>query len=426
MKKFDISISLDIGTSKICTIIGYKNLNDKIEIIGIHKSKSYSNVKRNSMSESKIIDSIENAIKIASTKINFDNRSISVGIASENINKNQYKGILIRNNDNNIKKEDIDILTQNMKKSDIISLNDKIIHIIPQEFLIDDISNIISPIGLKGKKISTNFHIITSNNSFINDVYTTINKSKFVLENIIYNPIATAEAVLTDEEKESGVALIDIGAGKTDLIIIKNNIIKYFAMIPLGGNEIDYDIQEGCMVMHKHAENLKIKFGSALLDNNDNNHVSSIPGLKGRNSKKIYSNNINYIIQIRMEEIIEYIYYEILNSGYDKKLFGGIVITGGMSKINNIKKLVELLTGLEVRIGYSNENVICDDIDISDPEYATCVGLVIKSLNDNNSVKQNYVKNNFIQNFKHKLKQIKNIIYNKDKMIYNEFEKTSN
>ena len=199
---------------------------------------------------------------------------------------------------------------------------------------------------------------------------------------IILEPLASAEAVLTEEEKEAGVVLVDIGGGTTDIAIFQDGIIRHTAVIPFGGNVITDDIKEGCSIIRNQAELLKTKFGSALAKQMKDNEIVSIPGLRGREPKEISVKNLASIIQARMEEIIESVYYEIKSSGFEKKLIAGIVITGGGSQLKHVTQLVEYITGMDTRIGYPNEHLGKGMDEVKSPMYATGVGLVIKGLQD--------------------------------------------
>ena len=190
--------------------------------------------------------------------------------------------------------------------------------------------------------------------------------------------------MLSQEEKEAGVALIDIGGGTTDLAVFKDGIIRHTAVIPIGGNVITEDIKEGCSISEKQAELLKIKFGSAWPGENKDNEIVSIPGLRGREPKEITLKNLSKIIHARVVEIIEQVYVEIKNYGHEeqkKKLIAGIVLTGGGSQLKHLKQLVEYITGMDTRIGYPNEHLAGDsDEDIASPLFATAVGLVMDGL----------------------------------------------
>jgi cell division protein FtsA len=232
-------------------------------------------------------------------------------------------------------------------------------------------------------KVEADFHIITGHVTAVKNIIKCVEKAGLNPVDIILEPIASSEAVLTNEEKEAGICLVDIGGGTTDVAIFQDGIIRHTAVIPFGGDIITEDIKEGCTIIKNQAELLKVKFGSALAIENQENEIVSIPGLRGREPKEISIKNLANIIQARVEEIIEQVYFEIKNSGYEKKLIGGIVITGGGSLLKHISQLIEFTTGKYVRIGYPNEHLAPSKAnDITSPIFATSVGLIIVGLNE--------------------------------------------
>jgi cell division protein FtsA len=261
---------------------------------------------------------------------------------------------------------------------------EEIIHVLPQEFKIDGQSEIKEPIGMYGGRLESSFHVVVGQASSIRNVGRCIQSSGIELSGLTLEPLASADAVLSQEEKEAGVALIDIGGGTTDLAIFKDGIIRHTAVIPFGGNVITDDIKEGCSIIEKQAELLKVKFGSAWPGENKDNEIVSIPGLRGREPKEISLKNLSKIIHARVVEIIEQVFTEIKDYGHEdprKKLIAGIVLTGGGAQLNHIKQLVEYITGMDTRIGYPNEHLAGNsDEEISSPLYATAVGLVMNSI----------------------------------------------
>jgi cell division protein FtsA len=264
---------------------------------------------------------------------------------------------------------------------------EEIIHVLPQEFKIDGQSEIKEPIGMCGGRLESSFHVVVGQASSIRNVGRCIQSSGIELSGLTLEPLASADAVLSQEEKEAGVALIDIGGGTTDLAIFKDGIIRHTAVIPFGGNVITDDIKEGCSIIEKQAELLKVKFGSAWPGENKDNEIVSIPGLRGREPKEISLKNLSKIIHARVVEIIEQVFVEIKAYGHEdprRKLIAGIVLTGGGAQLNHIKQLVEYITGMDTRIGYPNEHLAGDsDEEISSPLYATAVGLVMNSIENN-------------------------------------------
>jgi cell division protein FtsA len=290
----------------------------------------------------------------------------------------QHNGIRTRtNSESEINQNDIDALIEDMYKLAMLP-GEEIIHVIPQEYMVDNESGIREPIGMSGRRLEANFHIITGQIAAINNLVKCVRKAGLEVDGITLEPLASADAVLSHDEKEAGVVLVDIGGGTTDVAIFQDSIIRHTSVIPFGGNIITEDIKEGCTIIKAQAELLKIRFGSALASENQENEIVSIPGLRGREPKEITIKNLSHIIQARMEEIIDHVYYEIKNSGYEKKLIAGIVITGGGSMLQHTTQLVEYITGMDTRIGYPNEHLGKGAEDVTSPMYATGVGLVLR------------------------------------------------
>ncbi|HEB61838.1 MAG TPA: cell division protein FtsA, partial [Bacteroidetes bacterium] len=245
--------------------------------------------------------------------------------------------------------------------------------------------NISDPIGMSGIRLEANFHIITGQVSASKNIFKVVEKAGFEVANMTLEPIASASAVLSDEEKEAGVVLVDIGGGTTDITIFKEGIIRHTAVIPFGGNVITTDIQEGLSVMKDQAEKLKVKFGSALAEEIVDNRLIVIPGFKGRDPKEISEKNLARIIQARIEEIFEFVMWEINRSGYQNKLLAGLVLTGGGSLLKDIDLLAELQTGIITRLGQPTEYLAHGyNSELTSPIYSTGIGLLINAINQGN------------------------------------------
>ncbi|MCX6290432.1 MAG: cell division protein FtsA [Bacteroidetes bacterium] len=378
----DIVVGLDIGTTKIATIVGRKNEFGKIEILGYGKTVS-EGVTRGVVSNIALtIDSIKRSVEEASVKSDVNIHNVYVGIAGQHIRSLQTRGMRTRKTNNDeISQSDIDSIVEDMFKVAILP-GEEIIHVIPQEYIVDNEAGIKNPIGMSGMRLEANCHIITGQVTAAKNIYKCVERAGLVTEGLFLEPLASSEAVLTEEEKEAGVALVDIGGGTTDIAIFQDGVIRHTAVIPFGGNVITEDIKEGCTILRRQAELLKIRFGSALVSENQESEIISIPGLKGHDPKEISARNLANIIQARMEEIVEQVYYEIKNSGFEKKLIAGIVITGGGAQLKHIVQLVEFITGMDARVGYPNEHLAAGNDELKSPMYATGVGLVIKGFNE--------------------------------------------
>lgn len=381
-----IVVGLDIGTTKICVTVGRRSGGNKVEILGIGKAES-SGVSRGVVANiHKTVSSIVQAVEEAGAQSNVDIKVVNVGIAGQHIKSIQHRGILTRRDDGEISRKDIETLIEDMYKL-VLPPGEEIIHVLPQEFTIDNESSIKDPIGMAGRRMEANFHIISGHVSAVKNIKKCIDNARLEVQDLILEPLASAEAVLDEADKDAGVVLVDIGGGTTDVAIFHEGIIRHTAVIPLGGNIVTEDIKQGCAVMRNQAELLKIRFGSALAEENKENEVICVPGLRGREAKEISVKNLAYIIQARMEEIIEHVYYEIKSSGYENKLIGGIVITGGGAQLKHLVQLVEYITGIDCRIGFPNEHLAKNESlpknifeDLKSPLYATGIGLLIKGI----------------------------------------------
>ncbi|WP_338376387.1 cell division protein FtsA [uncultured Flavobacterium sp.] len=387
MGKDNIAVGLDIGTTKIVAMIGRQNEYGKLEILGIGKSKSLG-VHRGVVNNiTQTIQSIQQAVQEAEANSDYKINDVVVGIAGQHIRSIQHSDYISRPNaEEVIGDADIDQLIGQVHKLAMLP-GEEIIHVLPQEFRIDGQAEIKEPVGMYGSRVESSFHVVVGQAASIRNVGRCIKSAGLDLSGLTLEPLASADAVLSQEEKEAGVALIDIGGGTTDLAIFKDGIIRHTAVIPFGGNVITEDIKEGCSIIEKQAELLKVKFGSAWPGENKDNEIVSIPGLRGREPKEISLKNLSKIIHARVVEIIEQVYAEIKEYGHEdnkKKLIAGIVLTGGGSQLKHIKQLVEYITGMDTRIGYPNEHLAGDsDEEISSPLYATAVGLVMNSIRNN-------------------------------------------
>lgn len=384
MENNKIAVGLDIGTTKIVAIIGRKNEYGKVEVVGYGRSKSVG-VKRGVVTNiTQTIQSIQQAVEEAEASSGIKIKEVTVGIAGQHIRSLHHSDYITRpNSEVVINAEDIERLTSQVYKLGMMP-GEEIIHVIPQEFKVDSEPNVTEPIGMYGGRLEANFHVVVGQVASIRNIGSCITSSGLKLANITLEPLASADAVLSAEEKEAGVALIDIGGGTTDLAIFKDGIIRHTAVIPFGGNVITNDIKEGCAIIEKQAELLKVKFGSAWPAENKDSEIVSIPGLRGREPKEITLKNLSKIIHARITEIIEQVFQEIKKYGHDTKqgrLIAGIVITGGGAQVKHLKQLVEYITGMDTRIGFPNEHLAHDsDEELSSPIFATSVGLLMSGI----------------------------------------------
>ena len=381
-----IIVGLDIGTTKICAIVGKKNEFGKLEVLGMGKAESDGVIRGIVTNIDKTVHAIQKAVTEAENSSGIEINVVNVGIAGQHIKSSIHHGSITRDaGHEEITIEDVNRLTNDMYRI-VIPPGSEIIHVMPQDYMVDYEEGIMDPVGMSGVKLEADFHVITAQTNAINNINKCIKRAGLEIENLILEPIASSLSVLSHEEKEAGICLIDIGGGTTDIAIFYDNIIRHTAVIPFGGNIITSDIKQGCMVMQHQAELLKTKFGKAIAEEASANEIVSIPGIRNRAAKEISLKNLAHIIQARMEEIIELAHSEIITSGYSGKLAGGIIITGGGAQLSCLKQLTEYMTGLDTRVGYPNEHLGKSRMEeVKSPMYATSVGLVLsgfKALDD--------------------------------------------
>jgi cell division protein FtsA len=380
-----IIVGLDIGTTKIAAIAGRKNEYGKLEILGFGRANS-NGVKHGQVLN---IDETIKAIRLAldncyGSNPNLEISEVYVGIAGHHIKSLQTRGDIVRQNtDDEITRKEVDQLVADQYKT-YIPAGDQIIDVIPQEFTVDNFQNIPNPIGYGGVKVGANFHIITGDKNAIRNINRAVEKSGLHTKDLVLQPLASAAAVMGQEDLEAGVAIVDIGGGTTDLAVFYEGILKHTAVIPFGGENITNDIKTGLGVLKTQAEQMKVQFGSALSNEAKANAYITIPGLRGMPAKEISVKNLANIIQARVSEIMDFVTYHLKQVGLDNKtLNGGIVMTGGGSQLRHLIQLTEYVTGLNARIGYPTEHLASGHIEeLAKPTYATCIGLILKGYSD--------------------------------------------
>jgi cell division protein FtsA len=380
-----IIVGLDIGTTKIAVIAGRKNEFGKLEILGFGRAAS------NGVKHGQVLN-IDETIKAIRTALdncyasnpNLEVNEVYVGIAGHHIKSLQTRGDIVRHDtDNEISQREIDQLIADQYKT-YIPAGDQIIDVIPQEFTVDNFQNIADPIGYSGVKVGANFHIITGDKNAIRNINRAVEKAALITKDLVLQPLASAAAVMAEEDLEAGVAIVDIGGGTTDLAVFYEGILKHTAVIPFAGENITNDIKTGLGVLKAQAEQMKVQFGSSLANEAKANAFITIPGLRGMPAKEISVRNLANIIQARMSEILDFVTYHLKQVGLDNKMLnGGIILTGGGSQLKHLVQLTEYVTGLNCRIGLPNEHLAAGHIEeLAKPTYATCLGLILKGYDD--------------------------------------------
>ncbi|WP_132053017.1 cell division protein FtsA [Pseudocnuella soli] len=380
-----IIVGLDIGTTKIAVIAGRKNEFGKLEILGFGRAAS------NGVKHGQVLN-IDETIKAIRTALdncyasnpNLEVNEVYVGIAGHHIKSLQTRGDIVRHDtDNEISQREIDQLIADQYKT-YIPAGDQIIDVIPQEFTVDNFQNIADPIGYSGVKVGANFHIITGDKNAIRNINRAVEKAALITKDLVLQPLASAAAVMAEEDLEAGVAIVDIGGGTTDLAVFYEGILKHTAVIPFAGENITNDIKTGLGVLKAQAEQMKVQFGSSLANEAKANAFITIPGLRGMPAKEISVRNLANIIQARMSEILDFVTYHLKQVGLDNKMLnGGIILTGGGSQLKHLVQLTEYVTGLNCRLGLPNEHLAAGHIEeLAKPTYATCLGLILKGYDD--------------------------------------------
>jgi cell division protein FtsA len=371
--------AVDIGTTKIVTIVGRKNDNGKLEILGMGKTPS-KGVKRGVvLNIEETVSAIRYTVDEVQNQTGLTLSDVFVGIAGQHIKSVISRGYINRDSyEKRITKQDRDKLIAEMYKIPV-DVGDEIIHVLPQNYIVDNETGVKNPVGMAGKRLEANFHIVIGQISSANNIKNCVESVGLNVIQLILEPLASSTAILTEDEKEAGVALVDIGGGTTDIAVYYDDVIRHTAVIPFGGNVVTMDIKEGCSILNRQAEALKIQFGSALGDLAQEDKVVTIPGISGRDPKEISFKSLAYIIQSRMEEIIDAVLFEIENSDCMEKLSAGIVLTGGGSLLRYLSQLVNYRSGMDVRIGYPNALIASDTLkEINQPMYSTSIGLLLK------------------------------------------------
>jgi len=388
-----IAVGLDIGTTKVVAFVGQRNKDGKIYVLGHGKYVSHGVQRGQVINIDKTTEAIRQAITQAENKAIIDIDTVMVGIAGQHINNTQILGeIKRRNPDSEITKEDIRMLIDDMFKV-AVNPGTQVIDVIPQEYTVDSYTGLEDPIGVLGIQLSSVFNVITGNSQHIKNVARCVKRCKLEMDGLILEPIASAEVVLDAKEKEAGVAIVDIGGGTTDIAVFINDILRHTAVIPIGGDVITDDIKAVFKgIVKEEAEALKINHGSCVPNRGNENHVISIPGIKGRPATEIPVVDLSEVIAARTKEIIQRIMDELKSANCFHKLGCGLVLTGGGAQLQHIKELTEYETGLSVRIGNPEEKIAIEkESGWYDPMYATGLGLMILGIEkdeDLNAIKE--------------------------------------
>lgn len=366
-------VGLDIGTTKICTVVGEMRDNE-VSVIGCGLQPSRGIKKGVIINMDSTVESIKKAVEEAEKTVGFNIKTVVTGIAGSHIKGFNSNGV-IPIKDKEVKKGDIR-RAMDAAKSVVIPMDREVIHILPQEFVVDDQDGIKDPLGLSGGRLEARVHIVTGSVTSAQNIIRCTNRTGLNVQDIVLQPLASGESALTEDEKELGVMLIDIGGGTTDIAIFSKGSIRYTAVLPLGGDHITSDIAIGMRSPLSAAEDIKRQYGCALASMVESKETIEVPTIGENRPRPVARKMLCQIIQPRMEETLTLIQKELLKSGFRDFLSAGVVITGGTALLKGIGELAEQVLHMPVRIGYP-QGISGLTNGMNNPIYATGVGLVL-------------------------------------------------
>ena len=375
----NVVVGLDIGTTKTCAIVGEAN-NGSIEIIGIGSSPSEGLRKGVVVNIEKTVNSVRKAVEEAEMMIGHGIDSAYTGISGAHIHGFNSPGI-IAIKEREVKSGDVKRVID-AAKAVAMPPDRKVLHVIPQEFIVDDQDGIQEPIGMTGVRLETRVHIVTGATTCEQNIVKCANRSGLDIRDIVLEQLASSEATLSSDEKELGVVLMDIGGGTTDIAIFTDGHLRYTSVLALGGNHITGDIAVGLRTPVTEAEKIKKKYGCAFSSMVNRNEAIQVPSVGGREPRHLPRRQLCEIIEPRMEEIFSLVGREFIKSGCDDRIAAGIVVTGGSALLEGLAELGERIFQLPVRIGYPTGVGGATDV-VKNPMYSTGVGLMLYAHRDN-------------------------------------------
>jgi cell division protein FtsA len=379
----EVIVGLDIGTTKICSVVGEKS-GDKVNIIGIGTSPSIGLRKGVVVNIESTVDSIKKAVEEAELMAGCEISAVYTGIAGGHITGFNSRGIVAVKG-SEISEQDVERVID-AARAVAIPMDREVIHVLPQEYIVDDERGIQNPVGMSGVRLEAKIHIVTGAVASAHNIVKCANRSGLDVCDIVLESLASGEAVLTEEEKDLGVALLDLGGGTTDLAVFAQNNIKHTFVLALGGNNLTNDIAIGLRAPHAEAEKIKKKYGNCVAQNITAEETIEVPGMGGRQPRKISRQILGEILEPRMEEIFQLVHREIMRAGMENMIPSGIVITGGTALLEGVNENAESVFNLPCRIGKPRSISGLVDV-VNNPMYATGVGLVMYGARNRDSSK---------------------------------------
>jgi cell division protein FtsA len=376
VKPGSIIAGLDVGTTKICVIVGEVNEDLRIDIIGIGSAPSRGLRKGVVVNIEGTVKSIEKAVKEAELMAGVDLNTVFVGIAGSHIRGINSRGVVaVSGKDKEVSKYDV-TRAIDAARAVAIPVDREVLHILPQEYIIDDQDGITEPLGMSGVRLEVEVHIITAAVSSAQNLVKCVNRAGLEIEDIVLEQFASSKAALTPQEKEIGAILIDIGGGTTDVIVFINGKVRHTSVLGLGGNHVTNDIAVGLRTPTGEAERIKCRYGCACSELVEEDETIEVPSVGGRKPRILSRQVLSEIIEPRMEEIFMLVKSELNEVGYDETLLAaGVVVTGGASIMKGVPELAERIFDLPVRRGMPTNIGGLVDV-VNSPIYSTGVGLV--------------------------------------------------
>lgn len=373
----NLIVGLDIGTSKIIALVGEVNHEGKLDIIGVGRSPSTGLKRGVVVNIETTVQSIQRAVEEAELMAGCDIRSVYAGIAGSHIRSLNSHGI-VAIKDSEVTQFDVDRVID-AAKAVAIPADQKILHILPQEFFIDNQGGIREPISMSGVRLEAKVHMVTGAVSAAQNITKSVRRCGLDVSDVILEQLASSHSVLTEDEKELGVCLIDIGGGTTDIAIFSNGAIRHTAVVPIAGDQVTNDIAMALRTPTKAAESIKCKYASVNIDKSSANQMIEVPSVNERPGRKISIKALSEVVTARYEELFALVEAELVRSGFKDLIAAGMVITGGASSVQGVIELAESVFKMPVRLGRPQQIENIPDL-INDPSYATSVGLLLYGL----------------------------------------------
>ncbi len=374
-KREQIVVGLDIGTTKICAIVADLRDDGHAEVIGVGTSPSRGLRRGAVVNIDSTVDAIKEAVDTAALMAGTDIYSVYAGIAGSHIAGENARGVIALKK-HEVERHDVERAIESARAAAVVPADRRVLHVLPREFMVDDQDGIQQPIGMSGARLEVDVHIITGALTAAQNIAKCVNRAGLDIIDLVLQPLASSEAVLNHEEREQGVALLDIGGGTTDLAIFAEGSIRHTAMLPIGGQHLSTDLAIGLRTPQNEAERLKVTHGVAMVELAKDDDMIEAPGVGDRASRMVSRKFMAQVLEPRVEEIFDLVRREITRSGYDGMLAAGVVVTGGTSMLEGLVDLAERVLDLPVRRGIpAGMGGLCDKVE--HPMYATAVGLIL-------------------------------------------------